>query len=70
MKYFGFVLFLTCFQSTRTQTIILPDCLSGNETPSCVNGGAVINNGSVSSSQIVSISKLTLMVLNKSKYHG
>ena len=39
--------YLAVLLLANAQTRIFPDCASGNETPSCTVGGAVINNGSV-----------------------
>ena len=38
----------TVLYSVKAQTIIIPDCSSGNGSPTCVNGGTVINVASVS----------------------
>jgi hypothetical protein len=42
------LLLIAFLKSAKTQTVIFPDCQTDNATPSCVLGGAVINNGSVS----------------------
>lgn len=38
-------------QTAKTQTVLFPDCQTDNATPSCVVGGAIINNGSVGQTQ-------------------
>ena len=54
------VLISAYLQFAKTQTVIFPDCQTDNTTPSCVVGGAVINNGSVGQTQLSEPGKILL----------